>query len=323
MENGMLVLFQVGQLPVTAYALALTVILAVSLTLFLDLCRKRGIEMERGFRFAVLALPLGLIFARLMYGLCRISLYSEVGYAEILRCWHGGYALWGAIGGVVLAAFLAGGKGMLKLMDAAAAPAALAIGLGRLAEIFNGEGIGMLVENEALCFFPLAVQNEFGEWYYAVFMLEAVAALVIFAVLMKKCNPEGWGTKAFFFLFCTCSLLLESLRRDQFLRWLFVRVNQLTAVLVLTGMLVYALVRWVRNPSLRRMGKGAVAGCWAGFVLLAGGCIALEFAVDKAAWLPVWACYSLMTLFVAAMGLCAGKLLFQSVAKANEMPIEA
>lgn len=318
MENGMLVLFEVGPLPVTAYGVALAAALLAGLWAFAVSCRKKGLDRIAALNFVLLALPLGLVGARLFYVLCRITLYSELGYVEALKCWHGGYALWGAIGGVVLAAGIGGGfsgKKMLRLMDAAAAPAALMICLVRMAEYFNGEGIGMMVEIEALCFFPLAVQNEWGEWYYAVFLLEAAVAAAIFLVLKQreKRMPEEGSAKCFFFLFCTASLLIESLRRDQFLRWLFVRVNQLTAVLVLTGMLVFVLVKWLRNPEKRRLGKGEVLGCWAGFALLAGVCIALEFAVDKAAWLPVWACYTLMALCVAGMGLCAGKLLYKSI----------
>lgn len=315
MESGMIVLFGMGQLPVTAYGLSLAAALLAGFALLMVRGRKMGLQTTALLDFVLLAVPLALMGARVFYVACRLGLYSEMGAGEAVRMWHGGYALWGAIAGGVLAAFLCRKKagGMLRMMDAAAAPAALMIGLGRLAEVFNGEGIGMLVEQEGLCFFPLAIQNEWGEWYYAIFMLEALAAFIILWVLLRQKAPEGKAAKTFFFLFCTCSLLIESLRRDQFLRWLFVRVNQLTAVLVLTGMLAFVLVKWIRHPQKRRFTKGKVAAGWVGFALLAGICIALEFAVDKAAWLPVWACYTLMAGFVAAMGVCAGKLLFKSV----------
>lgn len=313
MENGMLVLFRVGETPVTAYSAAIVAVIALGILLLHMQCCKKGLKSLTGLNFALLALPLGLLGARVFYVLCRISLYSEMGNGAALKIWQGGYALWGAVGGAVLAAYLCAkmtGQKMLRLSDAAAAPAAFTIALCRMAEYFNGEGIGMMVEKEAFCFFPLAVSNEWGEWYWAIFMLEAAAALAIFVVLLKGKKAEGWQTKTFFFLFCTCSLLLESLRRDQFLRWLFVRVNQLTAVLVLTGMMVFALVKWLKKKEGRTPKGKTVALCWAGFALLSGACIGLEFAVDKSAYLPVWACYSLMAVCVAGMGLCAGKLLY-------------
>ena len=116
--------------------------------------------------------------------------------------------------------------------------------------------------------------------------------------------------KLFVILYCASQILLESLRRDQFLRWLFVRVSQLTAVLVLTGFMVYALVKWLKNREKYQLKSGTLVSCWVLYTVLAGVCIGLEFAVDKSAYLPVWACYSLMAVCVAGMGLCAGKLLY-------------
>lgn len=313
MENGMIVLFQAGPFPVTAYALALVAALAAGIAgLWLN-CKRKGLKENTAFVLAACALPLGLLCARVFYVLCRISLYGEMGMAEAAKLWNGGYALWGAILGVVLAAFLCSrmtGQPFAAVTDALVLPGAAVIGLCRFAEALNGEGIGMLVEREAFQFFPLAVCNVWEEWYWAVFMLEAAAALAIFGVLLCVKGRDGHETRVFFFLFCTVSLLLESLRRDAFLRWLFVRVNQLTSVLVLTGMLVYALAQWLRSSKPRMLKAGSVVLCWAGFVLLAGICILLEFAVDKIYWLPVWACYVLMALAVLGMGLCAGKLLF-------------
>ena len=54
--------------------------------------------------------------------------------------------------------------------------AALALACSRLGEYSIGEGIGPDVSVPGLCFFPMAVVNEWGEWKYAVFLLEALAA---------------------------------------------------------------------------------------------------------------------------------------------------
>ncbi|MBQ4639407.1 MAG: prolipoprotein diacylglyceryl transferase [Clostridia bacterium] len=313
MENGMIVLFQAGPFTVTAYGLALVAALALGLALLAFNCKRKNLKENTAFTLAALSLPLGLVCARLFYVLCRISLYGEMGMAEAVKMWRGGYALWGAILGVVLAAAVSSRitkQPLSRLTDALVLPGAAVIALCRFAEALNGEGIGIQVENEALQFFPLAIMNEWEEWYFAVFMAEGLAALAVMLVLLAKKRRAGEDTKVFVWLFCTCSLLLESLRRDQFLRWLFVRVNQLTAVLVLTGFMVGALVKWLKNREQYSMKTGTMIACWVVYTVLAGACIALEFAVDKAAWLPVWACYCLMALCVAGMGLCAYKVLF-------------
>ena len=153
-------LFEIFGKPVTAYALCVVAALALGLFLLFTEQKKRGLKAETVEIFALLALPLGVIGARAFYCLARINFYLEIGMVNMLRFWDGGYALWGAAGGVVIAALLTAKMTKQKIsaiLDAVAAPAALAIALGRFAEFFSGEGIGMYVENEAFWRFPFAV----------------------------------------------------------------------------------------------------------------------------------------------------------------------
>ena len=118
---------------------------------------------------AVLGIALGLLGARLYYVLCRWDLFAEIGWnnfftaqEEGLESWGAanGAAFWGAVGGVCLAALLAGrltGERVSGLLDALAPSAALGIALSRFAENSIGEGIGPEVTSEAMQFFPLAV----------------------------------------------------------------------------------------------------------------------------------------------------------------------
>lgn len=321
MENGMIVLFQVGNLPVTAYAVAVALALGIGIALLGWQCKTHGLKAGTATTYALWALPISVVCARLFYCLCRLSLYGELGYGSMLKLWNGGYALWGAIGGMVFSALLVAKlskQKTVKLLDALAAPGALTLALIRFAEVLNGEGIGMYVENEAFWRFPFAVCNEWGEWYWAIFLLEGLAALVIGAVLLRKKRAEGDDAKLFFVLFGTVSVVLESLRRDNFLRWLFVRVSQLSSVLVLVGIMVWAVVYYVRHQESRRISTGNLVLCWVVYVLMAGCCIALEFAVDKSATLPVWAAYCLMTVCSIVMGVCA----YRVVMKASARPVK-
>lgn len=310
MESMIPVSFRIGSLDVTTYALCLTAALAAGLILLALQCRRKKLHGDTAFLLALVGLPLGLICARLVYVLCRADLYSEIGLAETLRLWHGGFSLWGAMGGAALAALIVARitkQKPLALLDAMSAPAALIICLGRLAEYFNGEGIGLMVEDPALQFFPLAVMNEWEEWYFAIFMAEALAALIILIVLLVRRRPLGGDAWMFTLLFCTSSILLESLRRDQFLRLIvFVRVNQLAAALTLTAVLLALTVRWARSGC--KGGKAGVIVCWVVYLLMVGACIALEFAVEKSAYMSVELCYSLMAACALGMGVCGGLL---------------
>ncbi len=312
------ILFDICGLPVTLYALLLVCAFAAGLLLMCVNQRKAGLRTDTTEIFALLALPLGLVGARVFYVLARLPLYMEIGLGNVLRLWDGGFALWGAVGGAVVAAILTAKitkQSAVKLLDALAAPAALTIAIARFAEFASGEGIGLEVESELLQFFPLAVFDpEWEVWFFAIFMVEGIAALIICALLQWKNFPRtGDKAKLFFVLYCSVQILLESLRRDQFLRWLFVRVSQLTAVLVLGGLMFYALYKWLKAAKASRMAVKSLVINWVIFLLGVGICIAMEFAVDKSADMPVWLCYSIMAVCCVAFGWTSCKLVLHSV----------
>ena len=314
MEEMKYVLFTVLGRPVTAYALCLVAALGLGLLLMAWQQRKHGLRCDTAEIFALLALPLGLIGARVFYCLCRLTVFMELGMGNMLRLWDGGYAMWGAAGGAVIAALLTAKitrQSAARILDAMAAPAALVMALGRFAEFFSGEGIGLEVENAFFQRFPFAVFDADWEvWFWAIFLLEGIAALTILAVLLaKKHGKPGDHAKLFLVLYCSAQILLESLRRDQFLRWLFVRVSQLTAVLVLGGLMFYALYKWVKAPADQRMPKKQLIINWVVFLLCVGLCIAMEFAVDKAAFMPVWLCYTIMGVCCVIFGYTAHQLI--------------
>lgn len=318
MEEMKHVLFSVFGMPVTLYALCVVIALALGLLMLCLEQKRQHLSPDTAEIFALLALPLGLAGARLFYCLCRLNLYLEMGPLHMLYLWEGGYALWGAVGGAVLAALLTARitrQSAVKLLDALSAPAALTIALCRCAELANGEGIGMEVEIAFFQRFPFAVFDPDWEvWFWAICVLEGVVAGVIAIILQsrRKAAP-GERAKLFFILYCASQILLESLRRDQFLRWLFVRVSQLTAALVLGGMMFYALYRWVKAPAQRRMPKNRLIVNWVLFLTGVGVAIAMEFAVDKASFMPVWVCYTIMALCCVLFGVTSYQLILKGV----------
>lgn len=313
------VLFTLLGKPVTLYAALLVAAFVLGLLMLYREQRKASLRSDTTEIFALLALPLGLIGARVFYCLARLTLYMEIGLESVLRLWDGGYALWGAVGGVVLAAILTAKitrQSAVKLLDALASPAALTIALTRFAEFANGEGIGLEVENAIFQRFPFAVYDaEWEVWFWAIFMAEGLVALAIFLVLQMKRIAKKPGDKAklFLVLYCSAQILLESLRRDQFLRWLFVRVSQLTAVLVLGGLMFWALYRWVKAPKAQRMSTKQLVINWVIFLVGVGVCIAMEFAADKSADIPVWACYTIMAVCCVAFGTTSYRLILRGV----------
>ena len=295
---------------------AVTVWIAAIAALALFIVQGRKLKKTSLIWTAGLGILLGLFCARLYYVLARWELFSDIGLNhffttddEELRVWGAasGAAFWGAVGGVCLAALIAGritGEKVSAMLDALAPSAALGIAISRFAENSIGEGIGPGVEAEGLQFFPLAVMNEWEEWDYALFLLEGLVGLLILLLLLTRGRKlrDGYRARMFLILYSSSQIVLEALRRDSFLRWLFVRVSQLNAALVLLGLAVFGLLRWLRRPEKDRMSvKGMI---WNGtlFVLMVPAIIALEFAIDKSPVLSEGLAYLLETGCCAVMG---------------------
>ena len=319
MEYENTILFSALGLPVTAYALCLAVSLGLGLSLFFLLGKKRGIGDDTLWRAALLALPMGLLGARLFYCAARVYYFLEIGLENVLRLWDGGYALWGAAGGVFLAAAVTARtkkQPLAALLDALAPPAALVIALTRFAEYFSGEGRGFYVEREAFWFFPVSVYRaDFDEWHLAIFIWEGLAALMILAALLRRQRKAGDTARLFLLLYSACQILFESLRQDGTLRWLFVRVSQLTSALVIAGLMLASTVRWARNREARAMKPGGLALRWLAMLAGVGAVIAMEFSVDGKIFvqLPVWAGYAVMACACACVGAAAYQTVFGSL----------
>ena len=269
-----------------------------------------------------LGLLLGLLCARLYYVLARWETFSEIGLEnffrtddEELRVWGAanGAAFWGAVGGVSLAALISGritGEKVSGLLDALAPAAALGIAISRFGEYSIGEGIGPEVEAEGLQFFPLAVMNEWEEWNYALFLLEGLTGLVIFVLLVTRGRglKDGYRVRMFLILYSSTQIVLEALRRDSFLRWLFVRVQQVNAAVVLLGLAAFGLIRWLQKPKDRRMPAKRMILNGGVFLLMVPAIIALEFAIDKSAELSVGVAYLLEACCCLGMGVTVWNL---------------
>jgi len=226
---------------------------------------------------ALCCLPAGLIGARLLYCLFRFDFYFfEMGPASILRTWEGGFLLYGAVLGVMLAvSALAKAKGVRAalILDELAAPGMMAIAICRMAEgLMTTEGVGTWVDNELFQRFPFAILNEYGEWQTAVFMLEVIAAIAILIFLLRQRAGRGEAILTALLLYAGCQIVFESMRMDSCLRIGFVRVS-----MVISAVVVFAvtLIRALRAGKKQAVISGAL--CLA--CIAAAGII--EWALDK------------------------------------------
>ncbi|NLI20938.1 MAG: hypothetical protein GX418_05250 [Clostridiales bacterium] len=306
-----LILTTLGAMPLTVYGLLLFAAASAGLLWMHFSAAHMGLPADTAVRFGLWAIPLGLIGGRALFLALRWSLVvDELGWQHIFRLWDGGFALFGVIPGCLLAALCCAGRMRLQVadvLDAAAPGAALALAVMRFAEFSTAQGIGLPVDVPALRWFPLAVQDAYGEWLMPVFVWEGLAALGIAWLAARALkNPRRLpldAASAWLLGLGVTQVLLESLRTDDLLRLGLVKVSQLAAmacVLAVAGRWA-VLARRGGSPA-----RGIAAGV-AGLTVGVGICVAVEFALDKTA-IPNGLLYLVMALTLAGMTALALRL---------------
>lgn len=215
---------------------------------------KAGLKKETAGWFALLAVPLCFALARLGFCLFMIDeILGNEGFGMIFRVNEGGFLLWGALGGGMLAAWLTGKitkQPGVKIMDSAVVGACLLIAAGRIicGLIFRDQGIGFPLSDwfstdwldpeeaeyanrfslfalEGYGFFerlPFAVQNFYDEWCWAIFVPEALWACVM-AWITSRCRAAAGGRTVLFVILHSCGqIVLEGMLRGEVLHlpWL-------------------------------------------------------------------------------------------------------
>ena len=288
---------------------SLTLLAGAVLALLLGWMRgkKAGICPKKLALATVLAPLFAAFFAHLGYCLVCVAdvIYTQpAGFW--LAFWQPGQLFYGGMLGAVLALCIAGGADRLRLMESYAPSMALMTAFARIAEGFSGQGYGeyWYEENGFFCRFPFMTYDPYCEyWGWALFMAGAAVALAVFILLMvKKPSFDGDGVLLFFGLYAAGQIVLESLRRDEFLRWGFIRAEQLfSAIAVLAVLILY----WVRTGRARAVCKSTVVALYAAMVVF---CLLLEFATEGRipflVFLDVWHCYALMAAACAVSAAC-------------------
>lgn len=306
-----LYLFMESALPIPLYWLGLFLALLACAGLFLLTAGSQGIKKGTAASFLALALPLALLLGRLVYALVQQEtiFYDEMGEYGGLAAFFlpgiNGFNIIGAMAGILAAAFLAARFSrvpLIRLLDAAAIPAALLFTLARLLEPLGGQGYGEAVYAPFPQFYPFSLENDMGERLLLVSFLSALLAFIVLLVLLikrKGLARPGFKTVFLLVFLAIPQIIPESLRRDDVLFiFIFARVTQVGYMLLYAGTSLYVLLRSKARgvPAGRLALKGVL------ILLLIGVCIGCEFALDKTNY-PKEAIYA---VFVLALSLMAG-----------------
>ncbi len=289
-------MFAIGQENLLGYAVAMLGGSAFALGLGWRRCAKAQIK-KRKIILATVLLPLFVaFFSHLLYCLVDVeyTIYSY-SFGYLFAFWEKGSMLYGGMLGAVLGLLVIGGKDSLKMLEQYAPSGALMIAVARIGEGFLGQGYAEYwIGESAFRRFPFMVYDPYyEEWGWALFMLEALIALCLFIFLLKKkVTWQGDGALLLIGLYASAQIVLESLRRDEYLRWGFVRVEEVaSAVLVLIVLLCYCL-KAVKGKGISK------ALCFGLYAAMTVFCLLLEFAMEGRVpfltFLDVNACYAAM-----------------------------
>lgn len=281
--NETTVLATLGPLTLTAYSLLLALGAAAAIVLTALLGRKRlGAESTLSLCLAVI--PGAVVGARLVYCLTMIEsiLVDFGGWSFFPKLWEGGFTLYGAILGGMLAAWLyarATHRQAAPLMDLLVPGASLMLCVARAAEYFTSQGLGDYMEDEAMQRFPFAVEGVWETWQMPVFIYEAAAALVIGLVVLwvLRAGRDGRAAEVFIILLGLTQILFESWREDEFIRFGFVRFNQIAAAVTVAFAVAMSLARQVKARGWTLWQILRIVLFLLGVVIV----ILIEFALDK------------------------------------------
>lgn len=237
--------------------------------------------------FGLLAIPLSLVFSRLLYCVFQLNLFCDT-YENpwlMLCIWDGGYSIWGVIPALLLAAWLTAKMqrcSFRSLWDCVSLSSALLFAMLYAGEGRTELGIGKVIDagflTSAIPF--LVLEQKLGvnvEYRLIVYRLQCLACVVLFLVMLlsrRKSKAEGILALRFWSIFASMQIFWESLRDDGHMLFIFLRIGQVAAGIVLLWVLI-DLSRCYRQAGLHMPWF-----VWPVFVLCLGLIAALEFSLD-------------------------------------------
>ena len=288
----------------TAYWLSLAAALALGTAWMALRAKKRGMKTAPVFAGVLLGAVLAFALSKgLFTALLSSKVWPRYGWASLLRMDAAEFSFIGGCLGMTLGIAL--GAKLHKIsppkMLSLFAPAGALMAVGaRAAEIFlDMQGAGSYVENETFARAPFAISNEWGEWFWAVFLLEALAALVVavvFGVRKKEDAIDGLRFERVVYYLCVPQILCESLRALG-MRWGFVRIEQVLCGVILEGLLVYGCLRCKKTVGFwkRFWPCFAAIGC-------VGVVVGVEFGLDRMQQIPDYLWYAVMIAALVGFG---------------------
>lgn len=289
--------------------LALALLAALSIAII----KSNGKFKFSGFLFASV---LGLGFSRLFFCIFDANFLQILSLKNIFMLSSGGMSMLGGMIGVMLACLIMHKNGYKEAFDEAVLPMLTFIIFARIAE--NGTGLGLsrpLAESVEQSAF--IVKEDWGS-FIRVWKIEGIIAAVLFltmTVLSFKNKNQRKGSLAlkFIMLFGAAQIIMESLKYDGHMRFSFISVQQILALLMLLVPVLVMSIKAISQKSHKTLGLIGILM----IIIVPTVGLGIEFAIDRSeiSKITLYIAYITLLIFPLVQGLMLTRRIFNGQGK--------
>ncbi|EAE4924308.1 prolipoprotein diacylglyceryl transferase [Listeria monocytogenes] len=252
------VAIQIGNISVKWYGVIIASAVVIALLLALSEANKRKMDKEIIVDLLIWAIPISIISARIYYVIFEWDFYKN-NLGEIVKIWHGGIAIYGALIGAVLTAIIFSRIKKIsfwQLADVVAPSLIIAQAIGRWGNFMNQEAHGAETTRSFLesLHLPDFIINQMyidGAYYQPTFLYESlwnVLGFVILLIIRRTKIRRGELFLGYVIWYSFGRFFIEGMRTDS-LMWGDFRVSQALSLLLIVlsiGIIIYRRLKM--NP---------------------------------------------------------------------------
>ncbi|MGJ7002533.1 prolipoprotein diacylglyceryl transferase [Listeria monocytogenes] len=249
---------QIGSISVKWYGVIIASAVVIALLLALSEANKRKMDKEIIVDLLIWAIPISIISARIYYVIFEWDFYKN-NLGEIVKIWHGGIAIYGALIGAVLTAIIFSRIKKIsfwQLADVVAPSLIIAQAIGRWGNFMNQEAHGAETTRSFLesLHLPDFIINQMyidGAYYQPTFLYESlwnVLGFVILLIIRRTKIRRGELFLGYVIWYSFGRFFIEGMRTDS-LMWGDFRVSQALSLLLIVlsiGIIIYRRLKM--NP---------------------------------------------------------------------------
>jgi len=261
------VAFTLFSKPIYWYGIIIAAGFCLAVCYALRKCTAEGIKEDDLLDVVIITTPIAIIGARAYYVIFNLSSYSS--FADMLKIWEGGLAIYGGVIAAAAAAFICcrvKKLSFLKVLDLTMLGFMIGQCIGRWGNFFNREAYGGLYDG--LLRMEIALRGDMtdaagnivafaGERaaVHPTFLYESVWNLVGFVLISsyrkRHKKFDGETTLMYFLWYGVGRAFIEGLRADSlYLMSTGIRTSQLVAVITAVLSLAALIYMYVKKPYL-------------------------------------------------------------------------